>query len=227
MPDGSRPRRAPSPLWLALEPQRAFGEWLSSFPATPLLERAPRGDGHPVLVLPGFMADDASTGPLRRYLKRLGYRAHPWLLGRNLGLHESMRERLAERAVELHARHGRKLTLVGWSLGGVYARELAKHMPGSVRQVITLGSPFGDFERTRPAPPVPATAIYSRSDGIAHHESCRESEGPRRENIEVVSSHCGLGVNPIVLWAIADRLAQAEGEWKPFERGGWRAYLYR
>ncbi len=221
-----RRRSAPSVAWLALEGQRAFAEWLSYFPAAPLLERAPRGDGHPVLVLPGFMADDASTGLLRRFLKRLGYSAHPWLLGRNVGNPSVLRERLVDRAAELSARHRRKLSLVGWSLGGIYARELAKLIPTQVRQVITLGSPFGDADRVRQPPPVPATAIFSKTDGIAHWESCRETEGPRRENIEVSGSHCGLGVNPLVLWAVADRLALPEDDWKPFERAGWRSYLY-
>ncbi|HXX49072.1 MAG TPA: alpha/beta fold hydrolase [Myxococcota bacterium] len=205
-----------------------------------------------MLVLPGFMADDLSTRPLRRFLRRLGYRAHPWLLGRNLGSVGATRERLHARAAALHARHERKVSLVGWSLGGIFARELAKQMPERVRQVITLGSPFADVarptawsrwlerasgrdlgrempervERLRRPPPVPSTAIYSKSDGIAHWEACRESEGPERENIEVPASHCGMGWSPIVLWAIADRLALPDGQWKPFARDGWRAVLY-
>lgn len=216
--------RLSRPLWLALEGQRAFVEWLSYFPAERLLlERAPRGDGHPVLVLPGFLAADDSTSVLRRYLKRLGYSAHPWLLGRNLGPSPRLRERLVERAAELADRHGRKLSLVGWSLGGIYARQLAKRMPERVRQVITLASPFG----ASPAPPVPATAIYSKTDGITHWPDCREPEGPERENIEVPGSHCGLGWNALALWVIADRLALGEGDWRPFGREGWRGYLYR
>jgi hypothetical protein len=239
--------------WLALEGQRAFAEWLAYFPAARWLERAPRGDGHPVLVLPGFMASDESTGILRRYLKRLGHRSHPWLLGRNLGSPNFVRERLVDRAAELYARYERKISIVGWSLGGIYAREIAKLMPTRVRQVITLGSPFADVarptslsrffefasgrdlasempelvERIRAAPPVPSTAIYSKSDGIAHWRACLEEEGPGRENIEVTGSHCGLGWNPLVLWAIADRLAQKEDDWEPFERAGWRSFLYR
>ncbi|HTO69870.1 MAG TPA: alpha/beta hydrolase [Myxococcota bacterium] len=239
--------------WLALEGQRAFAEWLGYFAAGPWLDRAPRGDGHPVLVIPGFLADDDSTGPLRRFLKRLGYSAHPWLLGRNLGTPGLGRERLLDRAVELCQRHERKLSLVGWSLGGIYARELAKRMPSHVRQVVTLGSPFADVarptafvrwfelvsgrdlasempelvERVRRPPPVPSTAIYSKTDGITHWEACREPDGAERENIEIPGSHCGLGFNPLVLWAIADRLAQPDGGWKPFSRDGWRAYLYR
>lgn len=249
-----RARSLARPLaFFALEGQRAFAEWLAYFPAARLLERAPRGDGHPVLVVPGFMASDESTGILRRYLKRLGHASHPWLLGRNLGSPNFVRERLVDRAAELYARYEQKISIVGWSLGGIYAREIAKLMPTRVRQVITLGSPFGDVarptslsrffefasgrdlasempelvERIRAAPPVPSTAIYSKSDGITHWRVCREDDGPGRENIEVTGSHCGLGWNPLVLWAIADRLAQKEDDWKPFERDGWRSYLYR
>ena len=239
--------------FLALEGQRAFAEWLSYFGTSRLLERAPRGDGHPVLVLPGFLAADDSTGILRRYLKRLGYASHPWLLGRNLGAPHFVRERLVDRAAELYARYQRKISIVGWSLGGIYARELAKLLPNRVRQVISLGSPFGDVarptalarlfefasgrdlasempervERIRAAPPVPSTAIYSKSDGVTHWRVCREDEGPGRDNIEVTGSHCGLGWNPLVLWAIADRLSQKEDEWRPFEPDGWLGYLYR
>ncbi len=200
-------------LWFPLEGVRAFAERVAYVPAERgLLDRAPRGDGHPVLVLPGFLAADDSTGVLRRYLRALGYSAHPWLQGRNLGPSSRLAERLSGRVEELSDRHGRKLSLVGWSLGGVFARQLAKRMPERVRQVITLGSPFGASS----APPVPATAIYSKSDGITDWEDCRESEGHERENIEVVGSHCGLGWNARALWAIADRLALAEGDWKPF-----------
>jgi len=209
-------------LWFPLEGQRAFFEWLSYFPVFRLFEQAPRGDGHPVLVLPGFLAGDDSTRILRSYLKSLGYSVHPWLQGRNLATPGIVRERLVDRVVELQERHGRKLSIVGWSLGGVYARTLAKHMPGYVRQVVTLGSPFGD----RTAPPVPSTAIFSKSDGITGWEPCREQPGHELENIEVSGSHCGLGWNALVLWAIADRLAQPEGQWRPFAREGWRNYVY-
>jgi pimeloyl-ACP methyl ester carboxylesterase len=237
-----------------LEGQRAVLEGMSLIAASPFLDRAPRGDGHPVLVLPGFSADDDSTGVLRRFLRRLGYDVHPWLLGRNLGFPGFLRDRLLRRVLELHARRDEKLTLIGWSLGGIYARELAKLIPRQIRRVITLGSPFADagratnvsrlFEllsgRTLPArqdaffaqlrdpPPVPSTAIYSRSDGVAHWSACREPDAPNTDNIEVIGSHCGLGVNPFVLYAIADRLALAEGSSERFERSrGWRSLFYR
>jgi len=235
---------------LALEWPRAFTE-AAALPASwPVLRAAPRGDGHPVLVLPGYWAGDASTAALRVYLRALGYRAHRWRLGQNLGLEDGVGGRLLARVEALHARYGRALSLVGQSLGGVYARELAKLAPARVRQVITLGSPIG-MERRQvnggwlasmvlgPAhepdgaariadpPPVPVTAIVSRSDGIAGYRDCLEAPGPRAENVEVVGSHLGLAVNPLALFAIADRLAQPEGAWRSFDRSDLRSVLYR
>ena len=251
-PETNGKGQGPPPLSLFLvEGQRAFLESLTLWPSGVLLRRAPRGDGHPVLVLPGFAAGDDSTRVLRRYLKQLGYRAHPWLQGRNLGPRDSLPERLRERVDELRRRYDREVSLVGWSLGGIYAREIAKRMPGHVRQVVTLGSPFADAgratnvsrlfgwfsrtpirdqsalaERLRVPPDVPSTAIFSKTDGIAHWSACLEPETDHTENIEVPGSHCGLGFNPLVLFAIADRLAQPQGQWKPFERDGWRRHVY-
>lgn len=240
--------RPPHRLLTALEWPRAALE-ASTLPAAwPLLQRAPRGDGHPVLVLPGYWAGDGSTAALRAYLRGLGHRAHRWGLGRNLGLADGVGGTLFDRLAALHERYGRAVSLVGWSLGGVYARELAKLAPERVRQVVTLGSPFAtsprapdgaflhrmvygegsDGERAlAPPPPVPSTAIVSRSDGIAGFRRCREQPGARAENVVVPGSHIGLGLNPLVIYAIADRLAQAEGSWRPFHRAGWRAALYR
>ncbi len=236
-------------LLLGLEWPRAFAE-ASTLPAAawPLLRTAPRGDGHPVLVLPGYWAGDGSTLVLRRFLRSLGYRTYAWGLGRNLGLEDGVRGRLLARLEALHARNERAVSLVGWSLGGVYARELAKLAPARVRQVVTLGSPFGMGRRADggwlhsmvfgstfapgPAgriadpPAVPVTAIVSRSDGIAGFGACREAPAARAENIEVMGSHIGLGVNPLVLFAIADRLAQAEGAFRNFDRRGLRGVLY-
>ena len=233
------------PTLLALEWPRAFAE-ASTLPAAwPVLSNAARGDGHPVLVLPGYFAGDASTALLRRYLAALGYHPHRWRLGQNLGLEDGVGGRLLARLEALSERHGRALSLVGWSLGGVYARELAKLAPGRVRQVVTLGSPFGMDDtgwlramvygaarattppgRIADPPPVPVTAIVSRSDAIAGHRNCREAPSPRAENVEVPGSHLGLGVNPLVLFAIADRLAQREDGWRKFHRRGLRGVLY-
>jgi pimeloyl-ACP methyl ester carboxylesterase len=227
---------------------RALLELAACLPAYPFLRRAPRGDGHPVLVLPGFLASDFSTRTLRRFLRSRGYSAHGWKLGVNLGPTPELAAAMVERLQELRERHERRVSLVGWSLGGIYVRELARRFPTDVRQVITLASPFRDVDainvprflralaERRPLPdqhayravlaeplPVPSTAIYSRSDAIAAWHSCRESEGPLSENIEVESSHLGMGHHPVVLLAIADRLAQPEGAWRRFQPpAGWR-----
>src|ERR1700710_2738021 len=139
----------PPGLGLFLAEVRSIFEFNASLLLSPLLMSAPRGDGHPVLVLPGFLASDLSTAPLRRYLRELGYDTHGWQMGRNTGGLARMRAALSERLAEIHAATGRKGSLVGWSLGGVYARDLALQVPGVVRSVVTLGSPFaGDVRAT-------------------------------------------------------------------------------
>lgn len=247
--------RAPSALLALTELPRALVELGSLSIAGPMLARAPKGDGHPVLVLPGFVASDASTAVLRRYLTQLGYDAHAWELGRNLGPKAIGKEgeKLVQRLRAVHGLTGEKVSLVGWSLGGVMARLLARRAPDAVRQVITLGSPFAgspkasnvwrayevltgqkiDDAHTKSQlaevaapPPVPATAIYSREDGIVAWQNCLEPAGPESENIQVHGSHCGLGVNPSVLYAIADRLAQPADDWHPFAAKGLMGLMY-
>lgn len=223
-----------------------MGELATTLALRPLLRRLEPGDGHPVLLLPGFMASDFSTRPLRGFLRNLGYSAHRWTLGRNLGPRGDLEERMGGRLDELFERHGRRISLVGWSLGGVYARVLANRCPDRVRNVISLGSPInGDGESTNSArlfefmtgerledidperldevrrtPPVPTTSVFSRTDGITAWQAALEMEGPQSESVEVPGSHLGLGFNPLVMCVIADRLAQPEGDWKPFFRPG-------
>lgn len=255
MPTPDAAERPPSMALALLELHRAVFE-LATLPlAAPVLRTAPKGDGHPVLVLPGFTASDKSTAILRRYLDSLGYETFAWELGRNLGPraigHEG--ERLIERLRAVHDITGKKVSIVGWSLGGVMARQLSRRAPDAVRQVISLGSPFaGDprstnvwrvyeglvgqridgesiqaqLRESREAPPVPSTAIYSKTDGIVHWRGCVEPDAATTDNIEVYGSHCGLGVNPAVLYAVADRLALPEDHWVPFERDGWRRAIY-
>jgi pimeloyl-ACP methyl ester carboxylesterase len=223
----------PSRLLLLLE-GRALAEYAHMMLAWSRLARLPRGDGHPVLVLPGFLAGDASTRPMRKLLRELGYRAYGWKLGRNLGAPPEVRDAMRARLAELHRRSGRKVSVIGWSLGGIYAREMARQAPNMVRQVITLGSPFNGhplannadalfrrmnpgtpvdwegFLRRRVPPGVPATAIYSKTDGIVAWQCSLEEAAPNTENIEVRGSHCGLGVNPQVLKIIARKLALPE-----------------
>ncbi|MBX9647784.1 MAG: alpha/beta hydrolase [Xanthobacteraceae bacterium] len=243
--------QAPS-LFLMLAEARSLFELNSSLLLSPLLLRAPKGDGHPVLALPGFLASDLSMAPMRRYLKELGYDTHAWNMGRNLGGVASRRSGLRDLLQRIHESSGRKVSIVGWSLGGVYARDLALQMPHMVRSVITLGSPFTRDVRATNATrlyealsgegiddnpeilqaiagdmPVPTTSIYSRTDGIVNWRTCHLNPSATAENIEVyLASHVGLGVNPAALWAVADRLAQAEGEFKQFDRSGPFAIAY-
>lgn len=246
----------PATIWSALEPMRAIAEASLLGPATPLLMSAPRGDGHPVMVLPGFMASDNSTAILRTYLSGLGYEVYPWALGRNFGPRGDIEHQMVERVNHIAATHDRRVSLVGWSLGGIFARQIARDIPDAIRQVITLGSPFGSpgrggthkeiselYERLsgdrvneRPAhehawqrkhPPVPCTAIFSKTDGVAAWQVCVEDEHEYTDNIEVCCSHSGLGFNPFVLYAIADRLAQPADEWQPFERNVGRSFFFK
>jgi len=213
---------------------RAVAEYGALLLSWPLLHRLPRGDGHTVMVIPGFGASDLSTRPLRRALTRLGYDAQGWGQGRNAGARRSIKGALAQRFEQLYQARGR-LSLIGWSLGGVYAREMARSAPQRVRRVITLGSPInhhprannadrmyrwlnggGDevdwegFERRRVPPPVPCTAIYSKSDGIVAWRCSMEDPAPNTENVEVRGSHLGLGVNVQALRVIAERLARPD-----------------
>ncbi len=247
---GSRWR--PPALALMLAEVRGIFEFNTSLLLSPLLMRAPRGDGHPVLALPGFLASDLSMAPLRRYLGRLGYDTYAWQMGRNTGGVSRMRGALRDRLASIHAATGRKVTIVGWSLGGIYARDLALQAPDLVRYVVTLGSPFaGDVRATNATRlyealsgeavddnselrqaisgdlPVPTTSIFSRTDGIVNWRTCLLRPSDTAENIEVyLASHIGLGVNSAALWAIADRLAQTEGEFSQFDRSGPFAIAY-
>lgn len=238
-----RSLRRPSPWFLATEAPRAVGEYALLQAARPWLAAAPRGDGHQVLVLPGLGASDRSTVPLRRFLTGLGYEVHGWGLGRNVptpGLVERLSERT--RSLVAQAAPGVSTSLVGWSLGGIYAREIAKAAPAQIRQVVTLGSPFRstpdhesavapflrrivanrgvDPGRGREygddAPlPVPSTSVFTRSDGIVPWRACLDAATGPHETLEVTASHCGLGHHPAVLWIVADKLAQPAGTWEP------------
>jgi hypothetical protein len=236
--------------WLYLtEPARGLLHWNAMPLALPWLLRAPRGDGHGVLVLPGLLATDTSTAPLRGFLRRLGYHPRGWDLGRNLGPTKDAIEGMRRAVHELVQSTGSAVSLVGWSLGGIYARELARGMPSLVRRVITLASPFrltnpddsyaDRAYRTRThlhAPhlptrdeiarpiPVPSSALYSHHDGIVPWSACVGEPSDRHENIEVRCAHLGFGADPATVWAIADRLAQARGTHTPFRpphRLGW------
>ena len=238
---------------LALAEGRAVFELASFYASRHLLSLLPRGDGHPVLVLPGFMASDSSTRPMRRLLKDLGYDAYGWGLGRNVRVDLKRVHEMERLLLDIHAKTGKKVSIVGWSLGGVFARELAKLHPDAVRQVISLGSPIhddrrhtnasrlfewlngkepevtktGHFTGLHEAPPVPTTSVLTKTDGVVHWRgSVQQADHAQCENIEVRASHCGLGVNPSVMVVLADRLKQPEGEWLPFKPGLTQRWMF-
>jgi len=239
--------QTPALGWFLTEPVRGALTFSTLPFAARRLLNAPAGDGHSVLVLPGLLADDLSTGTLRAYLTRLGYRACGWGLGRNLGPTDAVITGMPK-LLGVLATNG-PVSIIGWSLGGVYARELARDHPAIVRQVITLGSPFamvdtrqsradGAFrrrsklhvdparlpsrERMRQPVPVPSTAIYSRTDGIVDWHACVDPADATHQNIEVRCGHLGFGVDAATLWAIADRLALPIHQHStPFQPPAW------
>jgi pimeloyl-ACP methyl ester carboxylesterase len=232
----------PSRALLALE-----GRGLLDIPAllavAPFLATAPRGQRHGVIVLPGLGADDRSTVAIRRFLASLGYDVHGWNRGRNIRRAAADLPAIIQQVARLRSATALPVSLVGWSRGGIMAREVARQIPADVRMVITLGSPFAaptasnvgtlwrllTGEKAAPRPewmralarpiPVPATSIYTRSDGVVAWKACLEPEGMQSENVEVRTTHLGLGFHPPALWVIADRLAQPFGTWLPFRPG--------
>jgi len=213
---------------------------------------APLGDGHPVMLLPGFLGGDGYSAAMRRFLAGLNYSVHGWGLGRNLGPRDGVLEGLQERMQDLYRRYETPVSLVGHSLGGIFARELAREFPDMVRQVISLGSPFGrgrmsasvparlfsalnpsddipiDQDLIHEVPPVPSTAIYSKGDGIVNWQTTLQAEHghDRSQNIQVRGSHCGMTLNPAIWFLVAERLAVHPDRWQPFERARWRQLFY-
>jgi pimeloyl-ACP methyl ester carboxylesterase len=234
-------RHAPSLALLGIEPLR----FVMEYAACKLMDRhaLPAGDGHPVVLFPGLAADPRAMAPLARCCEQLGYSVHDWGRGFNTGPQGDVDEwldALTAGVREIVEREGRSASLIGWSLGGIYAREIARLRPELARQVITLGTPFAGHpehthagwvyrllsgrkpeldralrRRLRSAPPVPTTSIYSRTDGVVPWRACLQSRARRAENIEVDGSHIGLACHPKVLRIVADRLAQPEGRWRP------------
>ncbi len=242
----------PPSIGLAVtEAHRALAEFAGLMYTRRFLDRMPRGDGHGIILIPGFLGDDGYNAPLRRYLNKLGYHAVGWEQGRNLGPRGDLLERFLEYVQGVARETGGKVTLVGHSLGGIYARELAKETPDDVRQVLSLGSPFGEgrdtgayprrlFSALNPdenvtieqhaltePPPLPTTAVFSKEDGVVNWLTCyQDGNHDHVQNIQVWGSHCGLTINPMVWFLLAERLSQPVDDWKPFKSNTWRRLFY-
>jgi pimeloyl-ACP methyl ester carboxylesterase len=244
----------PPLLLTALEAARFSVEYPSSLVWDTLRPTSDVGRGRPVLVIPGFYADDGLTGRLRGHLRKQGWHVHGWRGGRNYGLTDAIVDALPLRLDEVYERHQEPVAVVGWSFGGLLARWLAHERPGRVSRVVCLGSPWraqGEvtratamFERSaakhglsdrareivdtlRQPLDVPSTAIYSKTDGITHWQACTLDDGPTTENIAVPSSHVGLVSNPLALAVLDDRLRQDPQHPQPFRwsRCLWQATL--
>ncbi|MEI6680807.1 MAG: hypothetical protein WCL21_19520 [Mariniphaga sp.] len=252
---------SPSVLSSLLE-ARIFME-MALLPASlPLLMAAPQGDGHPVILVPGFMAGESTLAALKLFLQNKGYDVHTWGLGRNVGFRGKHANALPQKIRYLHHTTGRKVSLVGWSLGGVFSFYGAETTQDCVRSIITLGSPVSvDMMGNQSPPalkamyrlvshrlgasahlmqprakamrehrrlPIPTSCLYSLSDGVVPpQEATIDGDPALHENIQVPGSHVGLGFNGIVMAIVADRLAQAEGDWKPFAPQGLLGHVYR
>lgn len=241
----------PSALLALTEAHRAVAEFISlSISKRSLAKHAPKGDGHPVMLLPGFLGGDGYSRSMRHFLAKLGYSVHGWGQGRNLGPRDGVLESLEARILELAEHYAEPISLVGHSLGGIFAREIAREYPDLVRQVISLGSPFGEgrmtgsiparlFTSLNPpeelpidediladAPPVPVTAIYSKGDGIVNWQTTYQKEGHEQsQNIQVRGSHCGMTMNPTIWYLVAEVLANSPQTWKPYEAQSWRKWV--
>lgn len=247
IPDADHARSPKAHLWLR---ESLTGlELLHSGLSQHYLSALPHGDGHGVLVLPGFLAGATSTNFLRSFLKRKGYRVFDWGQGRNLGVRENLAPRLTARLDHITERTQSPISIIGWSAGGIYAREIARRDPERVRSVITMGSPIrGNLRATTAWPTysllnrgrhtadltpeavitraeplsVPTTCIYSKHDGIVAWELCTSLPAPRTENVEVNSTHLGFGHHRQTLGVIADRLAQPADSWHPYNQAATR-----
>ncbi|MCZ6831521.1 MAG: alpha/beta hydrolase [Gammaproteobacteria bacterium] len=223
--------KSPSFMAIARESLSAI-EFARLAVALPALALQARGNGEPVMVLPGYGASDTSTAPLRGYLSWLGYDVHGWDLGRNTGNVPGFLPQVADLVRQLSERSGSPVTIVGWSLGGVIAREVARDYPETVRQVVTMGSPLVGgakytslgklFEsrgtdldemeariaarESRPIS-VPVTSIYSKRDGIVGWQASIDRFNAQVDHIEVHATHLGLGISPDVFRIIAQKLA--------------------
>lgn len=244
-------RYHPPAAWRSLLEARAPAELASLAVTRALSRRLPQGDGHTVLLIPGFLAPDTSTLPMRQVLNSIGYEAVGWGQGVNTGPRAGTVRGMQEKLGSLAEESGGEVSIIGWSLGGLYARMLARTQPQRVRFVITLVAPFrfDQADRSRASvlyraleqpeerhvwrsmrePPllVPATSIFTRLDGVIDWRACLDDPRPNAESIEIRgASHFGMGHNPGAMVVIADRLAQTLDAWAPYEpRGPWKRFI--
>jgi ferredoxin len=234
----------PHPKWLLLEGVRFGASFVDYYTTGGHFEDLPPGDGHPVYLLPGFATNHISTIFIKEVLDKLGYATKDWSYGFNVRFNEELIQHLRDDLDTMYKYHNRKVSIIGLSLGGVYARFLANHSPEKVRSIITLGSPFTGhepiitygsyvFDRLNKQkshellekyggmihanPTVPSTSIYSKTDGVVKWKYSIQEETAIAENVQVSCGHCALACDPQVIEIIADRLSQPEGDWRKFE----------
>ena len=235
---------------------RSFCESGAYIGAYPILSRAPKGDGHAIMVIPGLGVNDLTTKMMRLFFERCGYKVFGWEQGINTRYDQDVILELDRRLSDLFNRYG-KISIIGQCFGGLYALKLAHTNPDMVRSVITLGTSMSDplnADRLRwlykllngqdqlndlddniselssdfpGAIPIPTTSIFTKTDGVIDWKSSICDEIGQSENIEIFTSHFGMGHNPLVLWVMADRLAQPEDAWKPFNPAGWENLFYK
>ena len=236
------PVAPPHPVFGLAEGSRALSELGWFVLARRWLERGRSGHGRAVVVLPGQLADDWTTAPLRRLLSSVGYQTYGWRLGPNIGPTPKIIRGLDRLIGEIGDRHRGPVSVIGQSLGGFLGAELERRHPGAVDRLITLGSPIAmtsprqsrghPYYRwfavehlaeyaldvwTKAAPlSIPSTSIYSRSDGVVRWQACLYPEGPLTENIAVHASHFGMGFHPAAIYAVLDRLAAPTDNWHKF-----------
>ncbi|MEL7146762.1 MAG: alpha/beta hydrolase, partial [Bacteroidota bacterium] len=223
----------PSLVNMALE-GRALIEWASIYFMYPFIPKRIKGDGKPVLLIPPYLGDDNATSFVRKYLNSLGFKTYKWEQGFNM-IKSHYLPRLEEKLDDIYSAHGEKVSIVGWSGGGMFAKIIANRHPEQVAQIVTIGSPVWGvmdmkshvdgvlsffsgkslreknkkfIEELEPIPEVPVTCIYTKTDGIVPWKHCVEAESYRQDikNIEVFGSHSGLGANVSVLMITANAL---------------------
>lgn len=224
----------PPPLFNVLLETRAVTEWTSMFWLYPFIPKHKSKKSKPILLMPPYLGNDNSTIFVRKYLKSIGFKTYKWDLGVNMINSKSL-PKLIEKLDEIYEKHQEKVSLVGWSGGGLFAKIIANRYPEKVEQLITIGSPvwgvknmktpiIKTLEFVRGAklrernlklikelekiPKVPITCIYTKTDGLIPWKNCMEAETFRDDikNVEVFGSHCGMGANATVLLTVANAL---------------------